>query len=71
MKQILFIIYTAFLLFGFSGCDKQEEKMIDLDDMVMEDDDLQEEGKIADPIFSPQEIIVKEVPETQALEHQR
>ena len=71
MRRYLFVVYSLFLLLTFSACDKEEEKMIDLDDMVMEEEDLLEESRGCDPIFSPQEVIVKEVPETQAVEHQR
>lgn len=71
MKQIIFIFFTLTTLIFFAGCSKEEEESIDLDMMVMEDDDILDESKENEPLFTPQEIIVKELPETQAVEGQR
>lgn len=71
MRRLYSVLSIAVLLSVLSGCTSDEEEMIDLDNMVMEDEDILEQTPGADLLYSPQEIVIKEVPEPQDAQGQR
>jgi hypothetical protein len=71
MRKLYSVLSTAILLSALAGCTSDEEEMIDLDNMVMEDEDILEQTPGADLFYSPQEIVIKELPEPQGVESQR
>lgn len=71
MKRLYSIFCAVFVLSALSSCTQDEEEMIDLDNMVQEDEDIWEQTTGADPLSSPQEIVIKELPEPQGVECQR
>ncbi len=71
MKYFRAFYYIPLLLSVLSSCTKEEEEIVDLDQMVMEDEDILEQTPGADPFYTPQEIVIKEIPETQSAERQR
>ena len=57
MKNIKFFLISILLI---SGCQKEEEEIIDLDTMVMSQEGFDDRHLAGDPIFSPQEIPLEE-----------
>lgn len=71
MKKIFFLLHCWVLLSVLSGCGGKEQDLTDIDNMVMEDDVLDQTPGGPDPFFTPQEIVIKELPDSQAIEVQR
>lgn len=70
MKSFCGLIQIALLLSVLSSCTKEEAEIVDLDEMAMEEDIL-EQTPGADPFYTPQEIVIKEIPEAQSADAQR
>lgn len=58
MKILIFL--SSLLLLLNSGCQKQEEEVMDIDEMVMAEDEMDAKHLTGDPLSTPQEVLIQE-----------
>ena len=60
MKNMKYLNFFLLCLILTAGCQKQEEEMIDLDQMALVEDETDTGYLAGDPLETPQETLIKE-----------